>query len=52
MGAIRLSDIDKTSVSKIEAKVEDHSRVLTDIVNNIIEPYCKDLDRYVLFIKE
>ena len=52
MGAIRLTDIDKNSISQIESKVEDHSLVLSNIVNDIIEPYCKDLDRYVLFIKE
>ena len=52
MGAIRLNDIDRDSVAQVERKVESHSVVLTDIVNGIIEPYCKDLDRYVLFIKE
>lgn len=52
MGAIRLTEIDRKSVSGIQTKVEDHSSVLSDIVTDIIEPYCKDLDRYVLFIKE
>jgi hypothetical protein len=52
MGAIRISDIDRNAVSAIETKVEDHSSILSDIVNDIIEPYCKDLDRYVLFIKD
>lgn len=52
MGAIRLTDIDRGSVSGIQTKVEDHSSVLSDIVNDIIEPYCKDLDRYVMFIRD
>lgn len=52
MGTIRLADIDRNSVSAIEAKVEDHSHILSDIVNDIIEPYCKDLDRYVMFIRD
>jgi hypothetical protein len=52
MGTIRITDIDRKSVSGIQAKVEDHSSVLSDIVNEIIEPYCKDLDRYVMFIRE
>ena len=52
MGTIRLTDIDHKSVSGIQTRVEDHSSVLSSIVDDIIEPYCKDLDRYVLFIKE
>lgn len=52
MGTLKLTDIDRNSVSGIQTKVEDHSTVLSDIVNEIIEPYCKDLDRYVMFIKE
>ena len=52
MGTIRLSDIDKNAVSGIQSKVESHSTVLSNIVDSIIEPYCKDLDRYVMFIKE
>lgn len=52
MGTIRLTDIDRNSVAGVQNKVESHSAVLSEIVDNIIEPYCKDLDRYVLFIKE
>lgn len=52
MGTIRLDEIDRESVSGVKTKVEDHSQVLSDIVNEIIEPYCKDLDRYVMFIKD
>ena len=52
MGTLKLTDINQQSVSKIQTKVEDHSTVLSDIVNEIIEPYCKDLDRYVMFIRD
>lgn len=52
MGMIRISEVDKTAVSGVQSKIENHSSVLSDIVNDIIEPYCRDLDRYVMFIKE
>lgn len=52
MGAIRLTDVDRKAIGGIQLRVENHSDVLADIVNDIIEPYCKDLDRYVMFIKE
>ena len=52
MGTLKLTDVDKKAVGVIQSRVENHSEVLSNIVNEIIEPYCKDLDRYVLFIKE
>lgn len=52
MGTLKLTDIDRNSIKKIEAKVEEHSNILNNIVTDIIDPYCKDLDRYVMFIKE
>ena len=52
MGTIRLSDINKEAVSGVQKKVEDHSNVLAAIVTEIIDPYCRDLDRYVMFIRE
>jgi hypothetical protein len=52
MGAIRLTDVDKKAIGGIQLRVENHSDVLSKIVNEIIEPYCKDLDRYVMFIKD
>ena len=32
--------------------VEEKSKVIDTIVEGIIQPYCKDLDNYVLFIKD
>ena len=52
MGTIKLTDIDKKGILGTQDRVENHSSVLDSIVNEIIEPYCKDLDRYVMFIKE
>ena len=52
MGTLRLTDIDKTGIRLTQSRVENHSDVLDNVVNEIIEPYCKDLDRYVMFIRE
>ena len=35
----------------IQEDIENKSKVIDDIVSGIIAPYCKDLDKYVLFIK-
>lgn len=39
-------------VKDIRLHVENNSSKVDDIVNDIIQPYCKDLDRYVKFIAE
>ena len=52
MSQIRLPVIDKDAVLDLKQKIEDHSASITEIVNEIIDPYCKDLDRYVLFIRD
>ena len=44
--------IDKRKIDEIKLHVEYNSVIVDDIVNEIIEPYVKDLDRYVLFIKD
>lgn len=53
MASISLFDnikIDK--IKEIQLRVEDNSKVINDIVNDIIKNYSKDLDDYVLFIKD
>jgi len=40
----------KDVVAKIKSRVEDTSISIDEIVNGIIQPYCKDLDAYVRFI--
>ena len=39
-------------INNIKLHVENNSKTVDDIVNAIIQPYCKDLDAYVLFIKD
>ena len=46
------SDLDMTKLSKIQLNVEDNSKVIDDIVNNIVNPFCKDLDNYIRFIAD
>ena len=43
---------DLKEISGISYRVEENSKQMDDIVNNIIRPYTKDLDTYVLFIKD
>lgn len=43
----KLSEIEKSIT-----KVEDNSAIVDRVVNKIIEPYCKDLDNYVKFIRD
>lgn len=52
MSQIYLPEIDKEKISELQCGVEAHSKSLMDIVNQIIDPYCKDLDRYVVFIRD
>ena len=39
-------------VNKIKLHVENNSQIIEKVVSGIIQPYCKDLDKYVEFIKE
>lgn len=47
-----LSDEELEKVHDIQDHVEDYSKTIDEIVNDIIKPYCKDLDNYVGFIKD
>ena len=40
------------ALSGIKLRVEDNSRIVDDIVQEITSPYTKDLDKYVGFIKD
>ena len=40
------------NISDTQDNVETYSESIDKIVNDIIQPYCKDLDKYVLFIKD
>lgn len=45
-------NLDTVPTDNTQKKVESNSKIIQDIVNNIIKPYSEDLDRYVLFIKD
>lgn len=45
-------DFSEDEVAEIREKVETHSEQIDKIVNDIIQPYCKDLDKYITFIRE
>lgn len=56
MSKINLNNVyNNVDVNVIKSKitqVETSSVSIDDIVKSIIEPYCKDLDKYVLFIRD
>jgi len=47
-----LTDEELDEIHDIKADVEGKSTIIDEIVGSIIQPYCKDLDKYVLFIKD
>lgn len=53
MANINLYDeIKLDKIKDVQLHIENNSRTINDIVNEIIQPYCKDLDNYVFFIKD
>ena len=47
-----LGNVSMDALSGIKLRVEDNSRIVDDIVQEITSPYTKDLDKYVGFIKD
>lgn len=47
-----LNELNHEQISSLEGKVENNSKQIDEIVQGIIEPYTKDLDRYVRFIAD
>ena len=47
-----LTKIDINALNGLRLKVEDNSHVIDNIVKDIVEPYVKDLDAYIIFIRE
>lgn len=45
-------NLDMEKLSRIKLKVEDNSKILDDVVSDIIRPYCRDLDNYVAFVRD
>lgn len=53
MSKINIYDeIKPSKVSDIQLHIENNSAVIDNIVNDIITPYTKDLDKYVGFIRD
>ena len=46
-----LVNVDVNAINGIKLRVEDNSQIVDKIVDDIIRPYVKALDEYVLFIK-
>ena len=44
--------LDSDKLNQTQSRVEHDSRLINDIVDSIIKPYCADLDNYVGFIKD
>lgn len=38
-------------IDRVQCKIEDYSDIINKVVDNIVKPYCNDLDNYVEFIK-
>ena len=47
-----ITDENAGSLTKIQENIESNAGALDNIVNDIISPYCRDLDKYVGFIKD
>ena len=45
-------NISNEEFETIQKTIEADSEVIDKIVDDIIRPYCKDLDKYILFIKD
>lgn len=47
-----LSAEDLNALNEIKLRVEDNSKQIDEIIEHIIHPYIKDLDRYVSFVRD
>ena len=48
----QIQELPQERIAELEDNVEMNSRQLDNIVNEIVQPYVKDLDKYVAFIRE
>lgn len=49
---MKINNVDLQKVSDIQERVEEHSETINKLVDEVIKPYVKDLDRYVDFISK
>ena len=52
MSIINFEEANPDKIESVREKVESHSEIINKIVQDIISPYCKDLDKYVEFIRD
>ena len=48
---MRIDNVDLQKIADTQDKVEEHSEVINELVEAVIKPYCKDLDKYIQFIR-
>lgn len=48
---VNFDDIDETKINEVKSRVDKHSKVINDIVTEIVKPYCQDVDNYVSWIR-
>lgn len=48
---MKIENADLKKITEIQTKVEEHSTTIDQLVNGVISPYCKDLDKYISFIR-
>lgn len=49
---MRIDNIDLKRIAETQDKVEQNSATINKLVEEVITPYCKDLDKYISFIRE
>ena len=47
-----MPELNLKKMAEIQRRVEDNSNQLQEIVDSIVKPYSRDLDKYVTFVKE
>lgn len=47
-----ITNLTGLNISETQTRVDKDSKIITDIVNEIVKPYCKDVDNYVSWIRE
>lgn len=48
---MRIDNVDLKKISEVQKRVEENSETINQLVEDVVKPYIKDLDKYVGFIK-
>lgn len=49
---INLDELGLKKISDLKDRIEGNSKQVSEIIDTIIKPYCRDLDKYVAFIQD